>query len=109
MFSNDNNPQAGVSMLMDIMKGNDPHGGTKTNCLHPDRVFLDIYSTFIQMVNRALTTDVHESDSYLFGFCNLGRTATNLKGKFRDTKSWLNDMELQTLSAPLSSRNLVFT
>ena len=39
--SNGNDPQEGISVPMNIMEGEDPHKETKTNCLHPDRVFLD--------------------------------------------------------------------
>ena len=77
MFPNSNDPHAGVSMFMDIMKGNASQGETGKKCLHPDRVFLNSCSTFIQMVIHALLTDVHENDPYLFGFYNAGTTAAN--------------------------------
>ena len=97
MFPHGNDPQAAVSMIMDIMKGNDSHRVTKTNCLYPDHVFLDSCSNFMQMVNCALLTDVHESDSYLFGSCNAGMTATKLNRKFGDIKSWLNACIIVTI------------
>ena len=58
--------------------------------LKTNRVYLDIFSTYMQFMNAGLLTDVHESETFLYCHCNAGKTSTNLKGEYGSIDCWLN-------------------
>ena len=63
-----------------LVKGSEPQV-PKSPCLHPDHVFLDSCTTFIQMTGKNLLSDVRKSETYLYRFCDADTFIINLKGK----------------------------
>ena len=42
-------------------------------------------------MNDGLLTDVHKSETFLYGQCNSGTMSINLKGEYSSIDCWLND------------------
>ena len=70
--------QDGISLLVKGKESKVP----KSPGLNPKQVFLDSCSTFIQVTDKSLLSNVHKSATYLYGYCNAGTSITKLKGKF---------------------------
>lgn len=76
--------------------------------LNKNHVYLDMCSTFHQLVNKDLVEDIQEAQTGLVGHCNAGTTITTTKGNLDYWKSAWMTKELQTF-CHLTSLNNIFS
>ncbi|KAL7470808.1 hypothetical protein ACHAXS_011072 [Conticribra weissflogii] len=84
--NNNNDSGFGFLQINDVVLHQTGRGG-----LNKNHVYLDTCSTFHQLVNKDLVSNMHESQTGLVGHCNAGTTTTTTKGKFGSLDVWVND------------------
>ena len=97
--------EGGVSMLVKGDSETFKVLGTKS--LKTNHVYLDSCLTNMKLMNTGLLTDVHESETFLYGHCNSGTTSTNLKGKYGSIDCWLNEEGIANIFIIPVLKNLV--
>ena len=72
--------EGGVSMIVKGERKDFQVPGKKY--LKNNHVYLDSCLTYMQFMNADLLTDIHESETFLYGHWNVGTTSKTLKGKY---------------------------
>ena len=78
----------------------------KASTLNPYFVYLDSCSTYNQVINDNLVTNIRETGKVLKGHCNAGTTSTSKQGDLGSLKMWINGTGIANIiSIPVLEKN----